>query len=313
MTASGRRRLTLLVNPSSGRGKARKLLPTVVESLGRSFPAADLVVRVSSDYADARAQASRAIAEAVRPQPDVQGDALLVMGGDGMASIGLNAAAQSGVPLGILPAGTGNDFCRGVGLPTKLDAAVAVIGAGHTRDIDLMSVDGELVDGSQRRWVGSILSTGFDEKVNWRANHLPFSLGAPSYAYSVFTELRKFKPLRYRIELDGVPRELDAILIAVGNAGVFGGGIKVCPNARVDDGRLDVTIVHPVSPSLVFKLFPKLFNGTFAEHPAIELLTAREVSVDGDGLFGMADGEEVGRIPFTCRAVPRAVRLFMPS
>lgn len=307
MTATPHRRLTLLVNPSSGRGKARRQLPSVVSALGQAFPDADVVVRLSTDYADARALASKAVAEAS------EGDALLMMGGDGMTSIGLNAVANSGVPLGVLPAGTGNDFCRGVGLPTKLDAAVDVIAAGHVEDIDLMCVDGELIDGTQRRWVGSILSTGFDEKVNWRTNHLPVSFGAPSYAYSVFVELARFSPLRYRVEFDGTPRVLDSILIAVGNAGVFGGGMRGCPDADVRDGLLDVTIVHPCSRRKLLRLLPSLFDGSFVRDPAVELLRAREVVVDGDDLFGMADGEDLGRPPFTCRAAPGALRLFTPA
>lgn len=313
MTPGPRRpTLTLLVNPAAGRGRARRRLPDVVERLGAALPDTDVAVRLTTDAAQARALASEAVGRAG------DGDALAVMGGDGMASVGLNAAAGSGVPLGILPAGTGNDFCRGVGLPTTLDAAVAVVAAGATREIDLMSVEGERVEGEpleagiRRRWVGSILSTGFDERVNWRANHLPVNVGAPTYAYAVLAELRTFRPLRYRVAFDGVPRELDAVLIAVGNAGVFGGGIRVCPDARVDDGLLDVTIVHPASPALVIKLFPQLFTGAFVSHPAVELLRAREVLVDGDALHGMADGEVLGRPPFTCRAVPRAVRLFAP-
>nr|NLI50780.1 diacylglycerol kinase family lipid kinase [Propionibacterium sp.] len=299
--------LTLLVNPAAGRGRARWRLPTVVDRLGAALPATDVVVRFTADAVDARALASDAVA---RAEP---GDALVVLGGDGMASVGLNAAAGSGVPLGILPAGTGNDFCRGVGLPTKLDAALAVVAAGATREVDLMSVTGDLADGTDHRWVGSIVSTGFDERVNWRANHVPVNVGAPTYAYAVFAELRTFRPLPYRLVVDGVVRELDAILVAVGNAGVFGGGIRVCPDARVDDGLLDVTIVHPVSPALLVKLFPQLFTGRFTEHPAVELLRAREVVIDGDGLFGMADGELLGRPPLTCRAVPAAVRLFAPG
>lgn len=306
MTRGPRRpTLTLLVNPAAGRGRARRRLPDVVERLGHALPDADVAVRLTDDAADAAALAADAVARAG------EGDALVVLGGDGMASVGLNAAAGSGVPLGILPAGTGNDFCRGVGLPTTMDAAVAVVAAGATREIDLMRVSGDRVAGGGR-WVGSILSTGFDERVNWRANHVPLNVGAPTYAYAVLAELRTFRPLRYRVSFDGVARELDAILIAVGNAGVFGGGIRVCPDARVDDGLLDVTIVHPVSPSLVIKLFPKLFTGRFTEHPAVELLRAREVVVDGDDLHGMADGEVLGRPPFTCRAEPRAVRLFAP-
>ena len=305
--------LTLVVNPTAGRGKAVRVHPSVVQELLKGAPSARLNVVRATSYEEARIRCIAAV-EAARTTPvDGRHDCLVVMGGDGMMHLGLNAAAGSGVPLGVIPAGTGNDFCRGVGLPTKLEAAIAVIADGHTREVDLMSVDGELVDGTQRRWVGSILSTGFDEKVNWRANHLPVSFGAPSYAYPVIAELRTFRPLRYRLLVDGVPRELDAILVAVGNAGVFGGGIRICPEASVTDGRLDVTMVHPVPRSLIFRLFRQLFTGEFAKHPSIETLTAEEVVVDGDDLFGMADGEDLGRPPFTCRAVGAAARLYVPQ
>ena len=307
MSEQARRRFTLLVNPAAGRGRARRRLPGVLAGLRDALPDADVVVRVSSSYPDARLQADRVVADAR------EGDALLVMGGDGMTSVGINAAASSGVPLGVLPAGTGNDFCRGVGLPVTLDAVVANIAVGHVEDIDLMSIDGELVDGTQRRMVGSILSTGFDEKVNWRTNHLPFSIGAPSYAYAVCVELARFKPLRYRIELDGVPRELDAILIAVGNAGVFGGGMRGCPEADVRDGELDVTIVHPTTRRTLMRVLPRLFDGSFKELDVVELLRVKEVVIDGDDLHGMADGEEVGRPPFACRVVPGALRIFTPE
>lgn len=282
------------------------MLPRVIAELGRLAPRRALEVRVASDYADARRLANEAVAHS---SPS---DALLVMGGDGMTSIGLNAVAESGLTVGIIPAGTGNDFCRGIGLPFKIADAIDVIVAGHIDTIDLMSLDGELVDGTQRRWVGSILSTGFDEKVNWRTNHLPFSIGAPSYAYAVIAELATFRPLKYRIVVDGVPRELDAILIAVGNAGVFGGGMRACPDADVTDGLLDVTIVHPVGRGTLIRLLPRLFDGSFVTHPAVETLRAREVVVDGDHLHGMADGEEVGCVPFTCRVVPAALSVFRP-
>lgn len=306
MTGSARRTLTLLVNPAAGRGRARRRLPGVLSALASLLPDADVVVRIAADYPDAHLHAQRAVAAAR------EGDALLVMGGDGMTSVGLNAAATSGVPLGIVPAGTGNDFCRGVGLPTRIDAALTVIAQGHCVDVDLMRVEGELVDGTLERWVGSILSTGFDEKVNWRTNRLPFSIGAPSYAYAVIAELARFTPLRYRIEVDGVPRELDAILIAVGNAGVFGGGMRGCPDADVHDGLLDITVVHPTTRRRLLGVLPRLFDGSFKTMPEVELLRARSVVVDGDDLFGMADGEAIGRPPFTCRAVPGALKLLAP-
>lgn len=296
--------LTLLVNPSSGHGRASRRLPWVRGALEAALPRVRTEVAVSADYAHARALADRAVASAS------EGDALVVMGGDGMASVGHNACAGSGVALGVVPAGTGNDFCRGVGLPTTIRDAVRAIAAGRTRTIDLMHCSGTLVDGTSSRYVGSVLSTGFDEKVNWRANTSPLQLGAPSYAWSIFMELKEFRPLRYRLVVDGSARALDSILVAVGNAGVFGGGMRVCPDADVADGRLDVTIVHPVGRGTLMQLLPRIFTGTFVAHPCVETLRATEVHVDGDGLYAMADGENLGRTPIDCRVQPGALRVF---
>lgn len=297
-------RWTLVVNPAAGRGRARRLLPRIVDALRAGRPGVDLEVVASTSAADAE--------DACRVAVGTR-DALVVVGGDGMTSLALNAAAGSGVPLGIVPAGTGNDFCRGVGLPTRWREAVDVVLAGHVDHLDLMGVTGNLADARSERYVGSIVSTGFDERVNHRTNQLPVTVGALSYAWSTLAELRSFRPLRYRIELDDVPRELDAMLVAVGNAGVFGGGMRGCPDADVRDGLLDVTIIHPVGRGTLLRLLPRLFDGSFVRHPAVELARAQRVRVDGDGLWAMADGEDLGRVPLLCRAVPGALALFVPG
>ncbi len=297
------RSLSLVVNPAAGRGRARRLLPRVAGALFSAMPGVALRVHEATGYDDARSACAAAVASGV--------DGLLVMGGDGMAHAGLNACATTDVPLGVLPAGTGNDFCRGVGLPTRWPDAVATIAAEGVRTIDLMRVEGATASG-EPEYVGSIVSTGFDEKVNHRTNTLPVSIGAPSYAYSVLYELRSFTPLRYRLVVDGVPRELEAMLVAVGNAGIFGGGIRICPDADVTDGLLDVTIVHAVGRGTLLRLFPQLFTGAFITQPFIERLRATEVRVDGDDLWSMADGEPLGRVPLTCTAVPGALRVFAP-
>lgn len=306
MSEPEQRTLTLLVNPSAGRGRARRRLPSVRRALGAALPDVRLDVVVTTGYDQARSLAASTVRFA-RP-----GDSLVVMGGDGMAAIGHNACGGAGVPLGIIPAGTGNDFCRGVGLPGTIGAAVRTVVAGHTQRVDLMRVSGAIENGATSRLVGSVLSTGFDEKVNARANRLPVSLGAPAYAYAVLAELRGFRPLRYRLEVDGVRRKLDAILVGVGNAGVFGGGIRLCPDADVRDGRLDLTIIHPVEKSVVLRLFPRLFTGTFVKHPCVERLRAASVVVDGEDLHAMADGENLGTPPLTCHAEPGALTLYMP-
>ncbi len=298
------RAVTLLVNPEAGRGRGRRRLPEVSDALTRALPGRPVNIEIATDYRDAESRAVEAVARAGG------GGSLVVMGGDGMAGLGLNACAGTTVPLGIIPAGTGNDFCRGAGLPTSIAGAVDAIRRGRTSRIDLMSVTGSLSDGRTHRYVGSVVSTGFDERVNRRANELPVSVGTASYLYSVLAELRSFQPLRYHLTIDGRERSLDAMLVAVGNSGLFGGGMRICPDANVYDGLLDVTIIHPLSRGLLLRLLPQVFTGGFVRHPAAELLRAREVRVDGPGLLGMADGEELGRPPFTCEAFPGAVSVF---
>jgi diacylglycerol kinase (ATP) len=217
------------------------------------------------------------------------------------------------VPIGLVAAGRGNDFCRGTGVPADLAGAVRTIVAGHTRRMDLMEVRGRLLDGAERRWVGSIVSTGFDARVNYRTNHQRWNVGQLSYTWAALAELSRFEPLPYRLLIDGEPRAQTAMFIAIGNAGVFGGGMRGCPNADVTDGLLDITVINPVSRATLLRLLPTMFSGGFVHDPAVELLRARQVVVDGDGLYGMADGEELGPVPLHLRAVPDMLSVFVPA
>jgi len=200
-----------------------------------------------------------------------------------------------------------------VGVPNDLPGAIRTIVAGVTRRIDLMEARGRLVEGAERRWVGSIVSTGFDARVNYRTNHLRWNMGQLSYTWSALAELSRFEPLPYRLTIDGEQRDQTAMFVAVGNAGWFGGGMRGCPNADVTDGLLDLTVINPVSRATLLRLLPAMFSGRFVRDPAVEQLRAREVVVDGDGLFGMADGEELGPVPLHLRAVPDMLSLFVPA
>lgn len=306
--------LTLVVNPAAGQGKARKDLPAVCSTLLTGLPGAHLRVFQTSDYAEARLRCIQAVEHARPATPGRRRDALLVMGGDGMMTLGLNACATTEVPLGLIPAGTGNDFARGIGLPTlSATAAAKVVVTGHERRMDLMRVSGDLADGARERYVGSVVSTGFDARVNARTNQMRWPRGALRYGVAALAELSRFEPLRYRLKIDGRPRQQDAMFVAVGNAGYFGGGMRVLPHYQVNDGMLDVTIVHPVSRATLLRLLPTMYTGAFAQDPAVELLRARVVEVDGDRLLGMADGEHLGRVPLRMEAVPHALTVFTRS
>lgn len=295
------RRVALVVNPEAGHGSGRLLTPGIESSLR------DAGVEPVTTLADSAEHAAAACVEAIASGAD----GLAVVGGDGMAHIGLNAAARTGVALGVVPAGTGNDFARGLGIRNWRDGLAAIV-RGRTGTVDLTEVTGELYEG-ERRYVGCVVSTGFDERVNFRANNAGLDLGTLSYLGALLAELRSFRPLRYRLVVDGVERELDAMLIAVANVGIFGGGIRIAPGYDLADGLLDVTIVHPVSRLRLMTLFPRLRGKNFVRHPCLEYLTASEVIVDGPGLHGMADGEPLGRPPLTCTAAPGALTIFTPG
>ncbi len=239
-------------------------------------------------------------------------EVLAVMGGDGMMHLGLNTVAEahangtSVTTLGMIPAGTGNDFCRGVGLdPDDPIAAARVIASGEVRALDLARVND--------RFVGAVVASGFDALVNRRANSMPWPKGSLRYPLATLAELRLFAPLHYRLVIDGVVRDLDAMLVAIGNTSSYGGGLKICPNADPTDGDLDITIVHPVSRFKLLQLLPQMYSGKFARDPCVEQLRAKEVTVIGPGLVGFGDGEMIGATPLAVTSVARALPVFVPT
>ena len=295
------RHIRLVVNPSAGKGRALELLPQVAGTLRDG--GANLEILLSRDFAEAQSMTRRAIRDGA--------DVLAVMGGDGMMHLGVNTAAGahlfdgSRTTLGLIPAGTGNDLCRGIGLdPHDAVAAAAVIAAGHSRSLDLAQVGDA--------YVGGVLATGFDALVNRRANQMPWPKGSTRYALATMAELRVFSPLQYRLTLDGEVREQQAMLVAVGNTSSYGGGMLICPQADPFDGLLDVTIIHPVGRLKLLRLFPEMYSGKFVRDPCVEQLRVREVTVEGPGLVGFGDGEMIAAAPLKVCCVPRALSVFTP-
>lgn len=292
------RRIALVVNPSSGGGRAARLLPRVESVLHDRLRGSQVDVHRSEGYDHARRLCASAVAEGATD--------LLVMGGDGMAHLGINACAGTSTRLGVLPAGTGNDFVRGAKMPRTVTLATDAVVAGSTRTIDVSRVSGADLSS---QWVGSVVSTGYDARVNQHTNTARLRLGALDYARVAITELARFSPLPYRIEVDGQPRELEAMIVAVANAGWFGGGMNICPAADVHDGELDVCIVHPLSRRMLAALLPTVFAGQHVRHPKVEVLRAKVVRVDGEGLLGMADGETLGDTPITVECAPGVLQV----
>jgi diacylglycerol kinase (ATP) len=295
------RQIRLVVNPSAGKGRALELLPQVAGTLRDG--GADLQILLSRDFAEARSMTRNAIEDGV--------DVLAVMGGDGMMHLGVNTSAtarlsgRSRTTLGLIPAGTGNDLCRGIGLdPQDAIAAAAVIAADYSRAIDLARVGDT--------YVGAVLATGFDALVNRRANEMSWPRGSTRYAMAAMAELRVFAPLQYRLTLDGQFREQEAMLVAIGNTSSYGGGMLICPEANPYDGLLDVTIIHPVGRLKLLRLLPETYSGKFVRDPCVERLRVREATVEGLGLVGFGDGEMIAAAPLQVCSVPRALPVFVP-
>ena len=282
--------IALLTNPTSGKGKGARARTA---ALAR-FAEAGVAVRSleGRDAAEALDLAREVVAAGT--------ETLVVVGGDGMANLGAQAVAGTSTVLGLIPAGTGNDVARYLGLPRKDPRAAAErLLAGRTRSIDLArSGDQHFV---------TVLAAGFDAIVNERANQMTWPRGQMRYNIATLAELRTFEPLPYTLDLDGEARSLEAMLVAVGNGPSFGGGLRITEGALLDDGLLDVVVIKPMSKLGLVKTYPKLFRGTHTTHAAYEHHRVRSVTIAAPGIVSYADGERFGALPLTVECAPGAL------
>jgi len=295
------KRIGLIINPTSGKGRGAAIGAEVAVHLQN---AGHEVVDLSDATAtSARDRALAAIASGL--------DVLAVTGGDGMVNLGVNICAGSDTVLAIVPAGTGNDIARALGLPVRDPiAAAAVIATGTVRTIDA----GRNTDvNGVSRWFAGVLGAGFDSVVNERANTWAWPRGRMRYNLAIARELPVFKPIPYVVEVDGVRQDTQAMLVAVANGPSYGGGMMVCPDASFDDGLFDVLVVHQISTFEFLKIFPKVFSGKHVGHPAVQILRGKEVRLEASGIVSYADGERFVPLPVTCQNVPGALRVLVPG
>jgi diacylglycerol kinase (ATP) len=289
--------VSLLVNPTAGKGRAANVVAAVAGRLRDG--GLNVSILIGRDAEDALALVRRAVDDGT--------DAVVALGGDGMVNLALNAVAGTTTPLGVVPAGTGNDLAASLELPAKDPVAAAGIVVEKLRGNAARPIDAVRVGD---RWFGCVLSAGFDSQVTDRANRMTWPRGRMRYNLAILAELRVFTPVPFRIVLDdGEPWETEAMLVAVGNAKSYGAGMKVCPNAVLDDGLLDITVLGPVSKTEFIRTFPKVFKGTHVGHPAVTLRRAKTVSLAADGVTAYADGEFMANLPVTCECVPGAVQI----
>lgn len=298
------RRLVVAINPTASFGKGRDVGPAVVQTL-RAL-GHDVTSLQEPDFEQLMESGRRAVA--TKP------DALIVVGGDGMVNLGTNLVARTKVPLGIVPSGTGNDMARGLGIPfdnteAAIEALVTAL-ALPPRVIDAALVTSET---EEPRWFACVLSAGFDAIVNERANQLTRPKGPSRYLVALGLELIKLKPIAYRLTLDGVHLETSGALISVGNNTSLGGGMKVTPDAKVDDGVLDVLVVQALGRLSFLRIFPRVFEGTHVTDRRVTIHKAKRIRIEADAVVAYADGERFGALPIDIEVVPKALRVLAPA
>lgn len=297
-------RLVVAINPTASFGKGREVGPAVVQTL-RAL-GHEVTSLTEPDFEQLQEAGRKAIAN--KP------DALIVVGGDGMVNLGTNLVVGTRVPLGIVPSGTGNDMARGMGIPhdnteAAIEHLVAAL-AKPARTIDAGRITYTDAQGDELvRWFACMVSAGFDSVVNERANRMDYPKGPSRYTLALVLELVALKPIPYRLVLDGVPLDTRAMLVSVGNNVSLGGGMKVTPDALVDDGLLDVLVVRPLGRLEFMRIFPRVFKGTHVTDPRVTIHRVRRVRIESEVAIAYADGERIGALPIEVEVMPGALRL----
>lgn len=298
-------RVALLVNPAA-RGGAHTGAATRAAERLRSHGVQTSVVSGGS-----AAESS----ELLRTAIELGVDAVAVAGGDGTVNLAIQEVAGTGIPLGIVPSGTGNDFAATLGL-RELDvtAAADAIAGGRTRRIDLARVTRD--DGSTR-YFGSVLASGFDSKVNDRANAMRWPRGGSRYNIAILVEFLTLSGIAYEVDAelaDGSHDRLngDLVMATVGNGRTYGGGIPICPDADPADGLLDLVLVRPAGRLRLARLLPRVYRGTHGTVPEVSIRRVRSVRLSSPGVTAYADGDPIGALPLTIDVAPGALTIFTP-
>ena len=298
-------RVALLTNPAAGHGRAPRIAAAARARFAERGIEVDELAPDSVE--EGRELAAGAVGEGV--------DALVVVGGDGMVHLALPAVVGTGTPLGVIPAGTGNDQAREYGWPrTSPVEAVDLIVAGNTRAVDVGAV--ETADG-RRTLFGSVLAAGFDSLVSDRVNRMTWPHGRARYNLAILAEFINLRPLPMRVVFEGGPDgetvvEEDLLLVAVGNTSTYGGGMRICPGADPTDGLLDVTIARSASRRRTLMQLPSVYRGTHVDRPEVSTHRAAAVAIEAEGINAYADGEYIGPLRARVSLMPTALSVLVP-
>ena len=304
-------RTLVIVNPRSRNG-----------ATGRRWPALEAHVRsalgpVEVEMTRGPRDAERLAREAVRAGIE----RLLIAGGDGTLSevvSGLCGAGLAGyAELGVLPLGTGSDYARSLGVPRDFAAALACIAAGTTRRVDAGRVRFRGIRGEERvACFANVASFGISGMVDEIVSRTPRILGrSAAFLIGALRAILRYRSERVMLRVDGeLIHDAELVLATAAHRRWFGAGMQVAPEARLDDGLLDVVVVRRLSrPALLAKL-PKIYAGTHLQDPAVGVWRGKVVEADAPpGRVPLElDGEALGTLPARIEVLPEVLRVIAP-
>ncbi|NEE07367.1 diacylglycerol kinase family lipid kinase [Streptomyces sp. SID7499] len=290
------RQFTAVVNPTAGGATSAAALLKVARLLREA--GAELETEYSRSLAHARELARHA---------GERGRVVLAVGGDGITgSIG-GALSGTGALFGMVPAGRGNDFARALGLPGDPEGVVRVLLHGTPRAVDTIEVTSSVHAGTVV--LGSVYA-GVDALANLHANRSRLLRGSASYYAGALRAISTWRPVGYRITVDGQEHTCTGYTVVAANSSYYGSARRIAPEARLDDGLLDVVMIRDAPRRLFFALMKELDTGAHIHRPQVRVLRGREIRIEADrDLPYGADGEIEAALPVTARVLPGALRV----
>jgi YegS/Rv2252/BmrU family lipid kinase len=295
-----------LVNPASDNGRTGRRWPELAHRAAHAGLDGETVFSERPGH----------LIELARTAVDRGARLVVAVGGDGTLNEVINGVAERDVDLATIPLGTGMDFGRAYGIPTRFDDAVRIARDGAPRTIDAGRVRYRTWDGRDAvRWFGNVGTVGMSGAVAQRANGMSKALGGRvTFFYALTRVFLTWQNTEVTVSLDGAERSGRMHDVIVANGPWHGGGMMLAPDAKPDDGLFDVVLIGDVSKADFLTTAPKIYKGRHVTHPKVEILRSAYANVDAPERLPIeVEGEQVGTTPAAFEIVPGALRVRVPG
>ncbi len=288
----------IIFNPTAGAGRSHKALETVEQILKER----------NKEYTVSNTEYRSHATELARGAVGKGYEGIISVGGDGTLLEVAQGLQDTGEILGVIPAGTGNDFREAIGVPGDAAEALEIILAGHS-----LRVDTGLINGTKSFL--NVAGTGFDVEVVRNMNKVRKAFtGGLAYFLGIVMSIIGYKNKKLHITADGRKLEREVLLIAVANGKCFGGGLKISPDSNIADGLFNIVILNKVAKPRILIELPKLKKGQLDKISVAEQFTCKEITIECDEKqYFNLDGEIAGETPMTFTLKEKALSVFCPE